>query len=388
MNKEIELTILMPCLNEEKTVGICIDKAKEFLSKNNVRGEILIADNGSSDRSREVARSKGAVVVEINQKGYGAALKGGIAAAAGKYIIMGDADDSYDFLDLNPFVEKLRAGYDLVMGNRFAGGIKPGAMPPLHQYLGNPVLSGLGRLLFKTPARDFHCGLRGFRKDAIERIDLQTTGMEFASEMVIKASINKLKVCEVPIILSPDGRDRPPHLRSWRDGWRHLRFLLSFSPNWLFLYPGFFLMAVGLIFSILVIITPIRIHQAIFDIHSLLLFNMLFLVGFNMALFSIQTHVYAYRAGLMPADPKFDKLARHFSLERGILLGVIVMLIGFIAAITVYLEWSRNNFNYMDTRLTMRQFIPAVFAIIMGAQILSSSFFISIMGIKTKKMDQ
>ena len=388
MKKEIELTILMPCLNEEKTIGICIDKAKEYLSKNHVQGEILIADNGSSDRSREIARARGAVVAEISQKGYGAALKGGIAAAAGKFIIMGDADDSYDFLNLNPFVEKLREGYDLVMGNRFAGGIKPGAMPPLHQYLGNPVLSGLGRLLFKTSAKDFHCGLRGFRKDAIERIDLQTTGMEFASEMVIKASINKLKVCEVPTILSPDGRDRPPHLRSWRDGWRHLRFLLSFSPNWLFLYPGFFLMAVGLILSVMVIITPIQIHEAIFDIHSLLLFNMLFLMGFNMALFSVQTHVYAYRAGLMPADPKFDKLARHFSLERGILLGVIVMLIGFIAAITVYLEWSHNNFNYMDTRLTMRQFIPAVFAIIMGSQILSSSFFISIMGIKTRKMDQ
>ena len=387
MSKKIELSILMPCLNEEVTIGTCIDKAQKFLDDNNVSGEIIIADNGSTDRSREIAREKGAVVAEIIQKGYGSALKGGIAVASGQYIIMGDADDSYDFLHLMPFLGKLREGYDLVMGNRFAGGIEKGAMPFLHQYLGNPVLSGIGRTFFKTPIKDFHCGLRGFSKAAIETIDLQTTGMEFASEMVIKASINNLKVCEVPTTLSPDGRDRPPHLRSWRDGWRHLRFLLSYSPRWLFLYPGFVFMAIGLIFSILIAIEPVQINQMIFDIHSLLLFNMIFLVGFNMVLFSIKTRVYAYRVGLIPEDEKHRKWMEKFSLEKGLLLGFVIVLLGFVVALSVYFEWSSNNFNYMDTRHTMRQFIPAVFFIIMGAQIFFSSFFISIMDIKTQKLD-
>jgi glycosyltransferase involved in cell wall biosynthesis len=387
MIKNIELTILMPCLNEEKTVGICVEKAQEFLIKNKVNGEIIVADNGSTDRSQKIAEEKGAVVIEVNQKGYGNALKGGISTSSGKYIIMGDADDSYDFSNLNTFLEKLREGYDLVMGNRFAGGIKPGAMPFLHRYLGNPILSGIGRIFFKTPSRDFHCGLRGFNKVAIEKIDLQTTGMEFASEMVIKASINNLKVCEVPTILSPDGRDMSPHLRSWRDGWRHLRFLLSFSPRWLFLYPGLLLMIIGLIFSIWITIIPIQINQIVFDIHSLLLFNLLFLVGFNMVLFSIQTHIYASRTALIPSKMKYEKLIKYFSLEKGLLLGFIIMLIGFIVAVVVYFEWSKNQFNYMDTRFTMRQFIPAIFSIIMGSQIVFSSFFISILGIKTRKID-
>ena len=387
MSNKVELSILMPCLNEEITVGVCIEKAQRFLSENNVDGEIIIADNGSTDRSREIAREKGAVVAEISQKGYGSALKGGIAAASGKYIIMGDADDSYDFLNLMPFLEKLRQGYDLVMGNRFAGGIKKGAMPFLHRYLGNPVLSGIGRTFFKTPIKDFHCGLRGFSKEAIEKIDLQTTGMEFASEMVIKASINNLKVCEVPTTLSPDGRDRPPHLRSWRDGWRHLRFLLSYSPKWLFMYPGYFFMVIGLFFSVWIAITPLQINQMILDIHSLLLFNTIFLVGFNMVLFSIDTRIYAFRVGLIPTNEKNQNWLKKFSLEKGLLLGFIIILIGFIVALSVYLEWSSNNFNYLDTRHTMRQFIPAVFFIIMGAQIVFSSFFISIMDVKTQKLD-
>ncbi|MDK2982132.1 MAG: hypothetical protein PWQ55_2479 [Chloroflexota bacterium] len=387
MSKIVELSILMPCLDEEKTVGICIDKAKMFLVENKISGEIIVADNGSSDRSRDIAREKGAIVTVIDQKGYGSALKGGIAAASGTYIIMGDADESYDFLDLMPFLEKLRLGFDLVMGNRFKGGIKKGAMPFLHRYLGNPVLSGIGRIFFRTPINDFHCGLRGFKKEAIERIDLQTTGMEFASEMVIKASINHLKVCEVPTTLSPDGRDRPPHLRSWRDGWRHLRFLLSYSPKWLFLYPGFFFMVIGLVFSILIAVKPIQINQMIFDIHSLLLFNTIFLVGFNMVLFSIKTRVYAYRVGLVPIDENYRKFSDKFSLEKGLLLGFTVILVGFIVALTVYSEWSANNFSYMDTRHTMRQFIPSVFFIIMGTQIVFSSFYISILDIKTQKLD-
>ncbi len=233
-----ELTILMPCLNEAETLATCIDKAMLFLKRSGVSGEVLIADNGSSDGSPEIAGRHGARVVQVKEKGYGAALLGGIQAARGTYVIMADADDSYDFAHLDGFVAKLRQGCELVMGNRFLGGIKPGAMPPLHRYLGNPVLTGIGRLFFKSPSGDFHCGLRGFSKQAIDRLELQTTGMEFASEMVVKATLHGLRIAEVPTTLSPDGRSRPPHLRSWRDGWRHLRFLLIFSPRWLFLYPG------------------------------------------------------------------------------------------------------------------------------------------------------
>ena len=233
-----ELSIVMPCLNEGETLETCIRKAQQSLADMNIVGEVVIADNGSTDDSQEIACRAGAVLVHVSTKGYGAALTGGIAAARGKFIIIGDADDSYDFTRLGPFVEKLRQGYDLVMGNRFKGGIAPNAMPPLHRYLGNPVLTAIGRLFFHSPSGDFHCGLRGFRKEAALKMNLRTSGMEFASEMVVKATLHKMKIAEVPTTLSPDGRSRPPHLRSWRDGWRHLRFLLLYSPRWLFLYPG------------------------------------------------------------------------------------------------------------------------------------------------------
>src|SRR4026208_2626990 len=241
-----ELSILMPCLNEAETLATCIKKAQKALESLNVRGEVVIADNGSTDGSPEIAASLGARVVHVAEKGYGSALLGGLNAARGKYIIMGDADDSYDFTNLGPFLEKLRAGYDLVMGNRFKGGIAPPAMPPLHKYLGNPVLTGIGRLFFRSPCGDFHCGLRGFKKEAVMNLDLRTTGMEFASEMVVKATLHKMRITEVPTTLSPDGRSRAPHLRSWRDGWRHLRFLFLYSPRWLFLYPGLLLILIGL----------------------------------------------------------------------------------------------------------------------------------------------
>ena len=253
----MELTILMPCLNEALTLPICIKKAKTFLTDNNVDGEILIADNGSTDGSQDLARELGARVVDIPEKGYGAALIGGCNAALGKYVIMGDSDDSYDFLNLMPFVEKLREGYDLVMGNRFKGGIEKGAMPPLHQYLGNPVLSTIGRILYRSDIKDFHCGLRGYNRESILGLNLHTTGMEYASEMVVQATLHKLKICEVPTTLKKDGRDRPPHLRSWSDGWRHLTFLLMHSPNWLFLYPGLILWVIGLVVSIAIMIHPV-----------------------------------------------------------------------------------------------------------------------------------
>ena len=260
---ELELSIVMPCLNEAETLEVCIRKAQESLRKDEISGEVVIADNGSEDGSQEIAERLGARVVPVSGRGYGAALHGGFEAARGRFVIMGDADDSYDFSSLMPFVEKLREGYDLVMGNRFLGGIEPGAMPPLHRYLGNPVLTGIGRLFFRSPAGDFHCGLRGFRRDAILGLGLQTTGMEFASEMVVKSTLMGLRIAEVPTTLSPDGRSRPPHLRSWRDGWRHLRFLLLYSPRWLFLYPGAVLMLLGLVSgALLLAVLPLMLALA------------------------------------------------------------------------------------------------------------------------------
>ena len=255
---DLELTILMPCLNEAETLATCIDKARRYLDTSGIRGEILVADNGSTDGSREIAAEHGARVVAVAERGYGAALKAGIKAAAGRYVIMGDADDSYDFSNLHPFVAKLREGVELVMGNRFKGGIAPGAMPGLHKYLGNPVLSGIGRLFFKSPIGDFHCGLRGFHRNAIAALGLESPGMEFASEMVVKATLRHKAIAEVPTTLSPDGRSRPPHLRSWRDGWRHLRFLMLFCPKWLFFYPGLVLLAAGLASMVWLVPQPRR----------------------------------------------------------------------------------------------------------------------------------
>src|SRR5215211_8776310 len=276
-----ELSVLMPCLNEAETLATCIKKAQKALEDLNVNGEVVIADNGSTDGSPEIAASLGARVIHVAAKGYGSALLSGIKAARGKYIIMGDADDSYDFTNLGPFLEKLRAGYELVMGNRFKGGIAPNAMPPLHKYLGNPVLTGIGRLFFRSPCGDFHCGLRGFSKAAIQRLDLRTRGMEFASETVVKASLQGLKITEVPTTLSVDGRNRPPHLRSWRDGWRHLRFLLLYSPRWLFLYPGAFLMVAGFISGGWLLQGPVVINNVGFDVQTLLYAAAAIIIGFQ-----------------------------------------------------------------------------------------------------------
>src|SRR5882762_10355162 len=269
-HRDLELSIVIPCLNEAETLATCIKKAQQSLREHNVEAEIIVADNGSTDGSQEIARALGASVVDISAKGYGNALMGGIATAHGKYIIMGDADDSYDFSALGPFIEQLRAGFDLVMGNRFIGGIKPGAMPPLHRYLGNPLLTFIGRLFFRSPIRDFHCGLRGFSKEAFLKLDLQTTGMEFASEMVVKATLQHLRLTEVATTLSPDGRSRPPHLRSWRDGWRHLRFLLLYSPRWLFLYPGLAALVVGLLGTLWLLPEARTVGGITLDVHTLL----------------------------------------------------------------------------------------------------------------------
>ncbi|OKH24875.1 dolichol-P-glucose synthetase [Hydrococcus rivularis NIES-593] len=377
-----ELSIVMPCLNEAETLATCIKKARQYLDQHQIAGEIVVADNGSTDGSQEIAIRMGARVVHVEQKGYGSALRGGIAAANGKYIIMGDADDSYDFTQLDPFLEQLRAGHDLVMGNRFKGGIKPGAMPPLHKYLGNPVLTWIGRLFFASPCKDFHCGLRGFRKDAIAALDLRTSGMEFASEMVVKATLHKMKITEVPTTLSPDGRSRPPHLRSWRDGWRHLRFLLLYSPRWLFLYPGALLMLVGLIVGIWLLPGP----RGLFDIHTLLFAATAILVGFQAVLFAVFTKIFAISEGLLPEDPRLNRLFRYIDLEKGLIVGSLLLLAGIGGSIYAFGIWGTQDFGVLDPTKTMRIVIPAVTSLSLGFQIVLSSFFLSVLGLKHREI--
>ncbi|MBD2774785.1 glycosyltransferase family 2 protein [Iningainema tapete] len=374
----LELSILMPCLNEAETLETCIRKAQWYLNQHNIDGEVIIADNGSKDGSQDIAEQLGARVVHVQSRGYGSALKGGIAAARGEYIIMGDADDSYDFTGLTPFIQKMRAGYDLVMGNRFQGGIKPGAMPPLHKYLGNPVLTWIGRLFFGSPCTDFHCGLRGFRKAAIEKLDLRTTGMEFASEMVVKATLHKMRITEVPTTLSPDGRSRPPHLRSWRDGWRHLRFLLLYSPRWLFLYPGILLMVVGLITILWLLPGP----RGIFDIHTLLYAATAIIIGFQAVSFAVFTKIFAISEGLLPQDRRLNKLFRYIDLERGLIFGVTLLFLGIAGSIYAFILWQTKSFGSLNASQMMRIVIPSVTSLALGCQIVLSSFFLSVLGLK------
>jgi glycosyltransferase involved in cell wall biosynthesis len=383
-NQSLELTILMPCLNEAETVGICIQKAQAFLESHDIDGEILVADNGSVDGSQDIAQSEGAKLINIEQKGYGSALLGGIQSAKGKYVIMGDADDSYDFSNLEGFLTELRDGYDLVMGNRFKGGIETGAMPFLHRYLGNPVLSAIGRLFFKTPVSDFHCGLRGFRRDSILGLDLRTTGMEFASEMVVKFSLFNCRVAEVPTTLSPAGRTRAPHLRTWQDGWRHLRFLLLYSPRWLFLYPGIVLMLVGLIISAALIIGPISLGGRIFDIHTLLYSSMAIILGYQAILFAVFAKVFAISEGLLPKDQRLDQLFRYVRLETGLMFGVILITMGLFLTGFAYLTWSARSFGGLEPSRTFRIAIPAVLSLILGVQTILYSFFLSVLGLKRR----
>jgi glycosyltransferase involved in cell wall biosynthesis len=377
-----ELSILMPCLNEAETLATCIKKAQKALESLNVHGEVVIADNGSTDGSPEIAVSLGARVVHVAEKGYGSALLGGIKAARGKYIIMGDADDSYDFTNLGPFLEKLRAGYDLVMGNRFKGGIAPRAMPPLHRYLGNPVLTSIGRLFFRSQCGDFHCGLRGFSKAAIQRLDLRTRGMEFASETVVKASLHGLRITEVPTTLSVDGRNRPPHLRSWRDGWRHLRFLLLYSPRWLFLYPGLFLMLVGAVVSGWLLVGPRVVDGITLDVHTFLYAAIAIVIGYQTVIFAIFTKVFAITEGLLPEDPRLKSLFNYIKLETGILAGALLLVAGIGLSIYALSFWSATSFGPLDPSRTLRLVIPAVTLIALGLQTVLSSFFLSILGLE------
>jgi len=377
-----ELTILMPCLNEAATVGRCIAKARGFLERAGIEGEVLIADNGSNDGSRELAERAGARVVEVAERGYGAALAGGIAAARSRYIIMGDADDSYDFGRLEGFVAKLRDGYPLVMGNRFRGGIRKGAMPWLHRYVGNPVLSFVGRLLFRTGVGDFHCGLRGFDREAVRSLHLTTTGMEFASELVVKASLAGWRIAEVPTTLSPDGRGRAPHLRTWRDGWRHLRFLLLFSPRWLFLYPGIALLTAGVALTTALYFTPLHILGAGLDVHSMLYASAAALLGMQLCLFALFARVSAQNAGLLPRHPALERLLRTLTLERGMLIGLAVALCGLLWSGAAFWQWREAGFGALDPRVVMRDTIPASALMVGGMEIVLASFLLSVLSLR------
>ena len=380
----LELSIVMPCLNEAETLSICIQKAQQSLLKHDVRGEILVADNGSTDGSQEIARKMGARLIEVPDKGYGSALRGGVAAARGEYIIMGDADDSYNFSELSPFIQKLREGYDLVMGNRFEGTIKPGAMPALHKYVGNPVLTGIGRLLFSSQTGDFHCGLRAFRKDALEKLNLRTTGMEFASEMVVKATLHRMRVAEVPITLYPDGRSRPPHLRSWHDGWRHLRFMFLYSPRWLFLYPGLMLMIIGAMISVWLLPGPKTIGTVTFDVNTLLYGGLAIIIGFEAINFAVFTKVFAISEGLLPEDPRLNKVFHFIKLETGLIVGIVLVLAGLIGSIYVLDIWKTRSFGPLEYSHTLRVVIPAGISLTLGSQTILSSFFLSILGLKRR----
>lgn len=383
-NSEVELSVVMPCLNEAETIETCIRKAQGAMKKHGLTGEVIIADNGSTDGSEWIAKHLGARVVLVERPGYGSALMGGIAAARGRYVIMGDADDSYDFTALMPFVEKLRAGYQLVMGNRFKGGIKPGAMPPLHRYLGNPVLTGIGRLFFRSPCGDFHCGLRGFHKDAIVDLDLRTTGMEFASEMVVKATLQKLRLTEVATTLSPDGRSRPPHLRSWRDGWRHLRFLLLYSPRWLFFIPGILLILVGILAGCWLLPGERRVGGVALDVNTMLYAAAAVIIGFQAVAFATFTTAFAINARLLPANPRAEKLFRSATLERGLIIGTVMICFGLAGSIYAVSDWGQHSFGELDPQRALRLVIPSVLMLVLGCQAVLSSFFLSVLGLARK----
>ena len=387
MSQPIQLTILMPCLNEAETLARCIEKARRGIERAGVPGEILIADNGSTDGSQAIAEKLGARVVAVAEKGYGNALRGGIAAARGKYILMGDADDSYDFSEADRFVKKFQEGYDLVMGCRLpigGGTILPGAMPWKNRWIGNPVLSFIGRLFFKCPAHDFHAGLRAFTKEALEKMELQTTGMEFASEMVIKATLKKFRIAEVPITLHKDGRSRPPHLKPWRDGWRHLRFMLIYSPRWLFLVPGIVLSVLGLIFASVLAVTDIRLGEVHLNVGTLMMASMAVIVGFQLVAFAFFTKVFAIAEGLLPADPKLTGIFKTFTLERGLVLGVVVLVAGLAMFFRALWLWQQAHFGLLpSTEENLRRLIPTALLIVLGIQTIFSSFFMSVLGLKT-----
>jgi hypothetical protein len=382
--EELELTVVLPCLNEAETVALCVTKAVRWIRDAGVAGEVIIADNGSTDDSPELARAAGARVVTVRRKGYGNALIAGIRAARGTYVLMADADDSYDLENLGPFLQHLRSGDDLVMGNRFAGGIAPGAMPWLHRRIGNPVLSGIGRLFFRTPVRDFHCGIRAFRKDAILDLGLRAGGMEFASEMIVKASLANLQISEVPTTLRPDGRSRAPHLRSFRDGWRHLRFLLLFCPFWLFVVPGFVAFMVGAVGTAVLTFG----HIGGLDIAGLLYAASLMIIGYQALWFGLLMQTYAESRGILPEGRRMRRVRQSLTLERGLIVGVGLLLMGVLVAVISVLRWRSAHFGALDPGQNVRVIMPAILGLILGSQTILGSFSIGVLGIRTAVPDE
>jgi glycosyltransferase involved in cell wall biosynthesis len=384
--QEIELTILMPCLNEAETIETCVRKAMSFLAESGVRGEVLVCDNGSTDGSQAMAERLGARVIDVPIRGYGAALIAGIEATSSRFIIMGDADDSYDFTALAPFVSELRAGADLVMGNRFKGGIKPGAMPPLHRYLGNPVLSWVGRVFFANSVGDFHCGLRGFSREAMLNLGLNSTGMEFASEMVVKSALVGLRITEVPTTLSPDGRSRPPHLRTWRDGWRHLRFLLLYCPRWLFLYPGLLFIAAGIAAIGSLIWGPIHLAPNVtIDIHSLVVACFATIVGSQLVMFSALARKYGMIEGFLPRAKKFNKTLWGLTLERFVLFSALLFVLGVIGTLYAVYRWALDGFGPITYNTIMRTLVISLTAITISVQTIASAFLSSLFEIRHRR---
>ena len=386
MSQNPELSVVMPCLNEAETLATCIRKALKAFDDAKVVGEVVIADNGSTDGSQEIAVREGARLVPVAKKGYGNALRGGIEAANGKWILMGDADDSYDFSNLKPFVEKLRQGYELVMGCRLPSGggtVMPGAMPWKHRWIGNPVLTFIGRLLFKCPAHDFHCGLRAFTKDGFQRMDLRTTGMELASELVIKSTLKGLRITEVPITLHPDGRTRAPHLRSWRDGWRHLRFMLLFSPRWLFLIPGILLCIFGFAALSVLALGQMIFGKIVLDVGTMLAASMLLLIGVQLIHLAVFTRVFAEHEGLLPPNPRLQRFLSAFTLEWGVFLGVLMCALGVGLFGIAFWDWQKAGFQGLSYGDNLRRIIPASTLVVLGVQLLFGSFFLGVLSMKT-----
>ncbi len=385
---DIELSIVMPCLNEAKTLSVCIAKAQKFLDENHVRGEVLVADNGSTDGSLEIAERLGARVICVKEKGYGLALASGIAAARGTYVIMGDSDQSYNFSEIGDILQKLREGIPLVVGNRFKGGIQKGAMPFLNRYLGNPVLSFIGRLFFKIPVHDFHCGLRGFDRVAILGLDLKTAGMEYASEMIVRAALCGMAMAEVPVTLAPDARGRKPHLHPWRDGWRHLRFLLIYSPRWLYLYPGLAMIVVGVLVSAILLPGPMMIADGVgLDVHTLLVGAMSILVGVQTITFGVLARCYAQRNGMIPRASRYEKFFSDIRLEHLVVLALSLLACGIGAVMWAAQRWSAANFGALDYRDVMRILIVAITCVVVGCQLGFSGFLLGVMQIRQKDID-
>jgi len=378
----LDVSVVMPCLNESATIGTCVAQALQTIKRLDLRGEVIIGDNGSTDGSQQIAGALGARVISVTSRGYGAALQGAIAVARGRFVVMGDSDDSYDFTQLGLFLNRLREGYDLVIGNRFRGGILPGAMPSLHRYAGNPILSGIGRLFFKSPIGDFHCGLRAFRRDRIEQLHLQMLGMEFASEMIVKATLFGLQLTEIPITLSPDGRNRAPHLRTWRDGWRHLRFLLLYCPRWLFLYPGLLLFVLGTLASLWLLPGPRAVGKITFDVDTLLFSAMAILIGFQSINFAAFTEKFAVTRGFLPEDPRLGRLFRHVKLEAGLAIGITLLVVGAGMWVAGLSYWGSMHFGNLNPAKTLRIVIPGIVCLSLGFQVILSSFFLSVLGME------